>query len=194
MKKDAGTVAEAALGEFLDRIAGDSELELEWVDLLSQLEYVGCRKIVKSVGFERVSLEVLRHVAEEASHAFLLKSVVERGGRAGRSWREGRFCEAGWRYFQGLDQGVSALSEDEALCYPGVAWAVERRVLAVYPEYLARTRNEDVRKALRRILAQEERHGAQFERFSFPGSYREKVVALEAGLWRRFLEDARGLL
>ena len=28
---------------------------------LSQLEYVGCRKIVKSVGFESVSLEVLRH-------------------------------------------------------------------------------------------------------------------------------------
>jgi hypothetical protein len=188
------TSADATLGEFLDRIAGDPALEMEWVELLSQLEYVGCRKIVKSVGFERVSLEVLRHVAEEASHALLLKSVAERGGRAGRSWREGRFCEAGWRYFQGLDRGISALSEDASLHYPGVAWAVERRVLEVYPEYAARTRNEDVRKALRRILVQEERHGAQFERSLFPAGYRDKAIALEETLWRRFLAEARALL
>lgn len=194
MRDGTSAAADAALGELLDRIAGDPALEMEWVDLLSQLEYVGCRKIVKSVGFERISLEVLRHVAEEASHAFLLKSVAERGGRAGRSWRDGRFCEAGWRYFQGLDRGVSALSEDAALHYPGVAWAVERRVLEVYPEYAARTRNEDVRKALRRILAQEERHGAQFERSLFPPGYRERVIALEADLWGRFLAEARGLL
>src|SRR6185295_17796202 len=92
-----------ALEAFLRKVSADPGLELEWIDLLSQLEYVGCRKIVKSVRFEGVSLDILRHVSEEASHAFLLKSVAEQGGLPERSWREGRFAEAGWGYFQELD-------------------------------------------------------------------------------------------
>src|SRR5437868_2781849 len=110
--------------EFLGKLVAAPEMELEWIDLLSQLEFVGCRKIVKSVAFEAVSLEILRHVSEEASHAFLLKSVVEEGGLRDRSWREGRFAEAGWRYFQGLDQRISALPGSEGLRYPGVSWAI----------------------------------------------------------------------
>ena len=73
--------ADPALLDLLARIAADPALELEWIDLLAQLEYVGCRKIVKSVRSEDVSLDILRHVSEEASHAYLLKSVAEEGGR-----------------------------------------------------------------------------------------------------------------
>ena len=65
-------VEDPSIADFLGRLAAIPRLELEWIDLLSQLEYVGCRKIVKSVGFEAVSLEILRHVSEEASHAYLL--------------------------------------------------------------------------------------------------------------------------
>lgn len=181
---------DASIVDFLRRIAAAPDLELEWIDLLSQLEYVGCRKIVKSVGFEAVSLEILRHVAEEASHAFLLKSVVEEGGLRSRSWREGRFAEAGWRYFQGLDQRVSAIPGSDGLRYPGVSWAIERRVLVVYPAYLKVTGNESLKKALRRILAQEERHGAQFAGFAFPEGYLPRVAAIEEALWPEFTAEA----
>src|SRR5579872_6459407 len=61
---------DAGLLDFLGAMTASPGSELEWIDLLSQLEYVGCRKIVKSIGFESVSLEVLRHVSEEASHAY----------------------------------------------------------------------------------------------------------------------------
>src|SRR5947199_10242311 len=97
---------DGALEEFLGRIVAAPAVELEWIDLLSQLEYVGCRKIMKSIGFESVSLEVLRHVSEESTHAFLLKSVVEEGGIVGRSWKDGRYAEAGWGYFQNLDRRI----------------------------------------------------------------------------------------
>lgn len=182
-----------AFHRFLEQLVAHPDVELEWIDLLSQLEYVGCRKIVKSVGFESVSLEVLRHVSEEASHAFLLKSVVEEGGLRDRSWREGRFAEAGWRYFQGLDQRISALPGSEGLRYPGVSWAIERRVLVVYPAYLEVTRNEGLRKALRRILVQEERHGSQFGQFSFPPGYLAQAAQIEEALWPEFLADASRL-
>ena len=184
---------DASIAEFLGRIVASPDLELEWIDLLSQLEYVGCRKIVKSVGFESVNLEILRHVSEEASHAYLLKAVVEEGGLRDRSWREGRFAEAGWRYFQGLDQRISALPGSEGLRYPGVSWAIERRVLVVYPAYLKVTRNESLKKALRRILAQEERHGAQFGAVTFPDGYLPQVAAIEEALWPEFTAAASRL-
>jgi hypothetical protein len=185
---------DASIVDFLGRIVASPDLELEWIDLLSQLEYVGCRKIVKSVGFESVNLEILRHVSEEASHAYLLKAVVEEGGLRDRSWREGRFAEAGWRYFQGLDQRISALPASEGLRYPGVSWAIERRVLVVYPAYLKITRNESLKKALRRILAQEERHGAQFGEFAFPDGYLAQVAAIEEAIWPEFTAAALRLL
>jgi hypothetical protein len=178
----------------LGRIVASPEIELEWIDLLSQLEYVGCRKIMKSVGFEAVSLDILRHVSEEASHAYLLKSVVEEGGLRDRSWREGRFAEAGWRYFQSLDQRISALPGSDGLRYPGVSWAIERRVLVVYPAYLQLTRNESLKKALRRILAQEERHGAQFGEFAFPEGYLAQVARIEEALWPEFVAAADRLI
>ena len=187
-------LVDRSVDELLGRIVASPEIELEWIDLLSQLEYVGCRKIVKSVGFEAVSLEILRHVSEEASHAFLLKSVVEEGGLRDRSWREGRFAEAGWRYFQSLDQRISALPGSDGLRYPGVSWAIERRVLVVYPAYLQRTRNESLKKALRRILAQEERHGAQFGEFSYPDGYLAQVARIEEALWPEFVAAADRLI
>jgi len=185
---------DAALVEFLAAITASPASELEWIDLLSQLEYVGCRKIVKSIGFESVSLEVLRHVSEEASHAYLLKSVVEEGGVVGRSWREGRFAEAGWGYFQNLDRRISALPGSEGLRYPAVSWVIERRVLAVYPAYLGLTRNPSLARALRRILAQEERHGAQFAEVPFPGGMAAEVARIEEALWPEFVAAARRLL
>jgi len=187
-------LVDPSVEELLGRVVASPEVELEWIDLLSQLEYVGCRKIVKSVGFESVSLEILRHVSEEASHAFLLKSVVEEGGLRDRSWRDGRFAEAGWRYFQSLDQRISALPGSDGLRYPGVSWAIERRVLVVYPAYLQRTRNESLKKALRRILAQEERHGAQFGEFSFPDGYLAQVARIEEALWPEFVAAADRLI
>jgi hypothetical protein len=185
---------DAALLGFLERLSEAPELELEWIDLLSQLEYVGFRKIVKSVGFESVDLELLRHVSEEASHAFLLKAVVQESGRGGRSWRDGRFCAVGFRYFQELDQRVSALPASPGLRYPGVSWAIERRVLVVYPAYLKTTRHEGLQRALRSILSQEERHGRRFGEFDFPEGYLAAVAEIEAVLWPEFLSEATRLI
>ena len=190
----APLIEDGGLRDFLGALTASPKMELEWIDLLSQLEYVGCRKIVKSIAFEAISLEVLRHVSEEASHAYLLKAVVEEGGIVGRSWREGRFAEAGWSYFQNLDRRISALPGSDGLRYPAVSWAIERRVLIVYPAYLRTTRNESLKKALRRILAQEERHGAQFAEVPFPDGMAAEIARIEESLWPDFVAAARRLI
>lgn len=167
----------------LDRVTAAPELEREWVDLLSQLEYVGFRKITKAIRYDQVSLESLRHAAEEASHAFLMKQTAEKMGLPERSWKDNPYSEAGWRYFQGLDRGVEAKIGDVARCYPLVSVAVERRVLALYPAYLERTKNADVRKTVTRILAQEKQHAALFDERELPAVEVELACRLEEKLW-----------
>jgi hypothetical protein len=185
---------DAGLLDFLGAVTSSPAAELEWIDLLSQLEYVGCRKIVKSIGFESVTLEILRHVSEESSHAYLLKAVAEEGGLAGRSWRDGLFAQVGWGYFQALDRRISALPGSDGLRYPAVSWAIERRVLVVYPAVLRVTRNESLKRALRRILAQEERHGKLFAEVPFPGGMAADVARIEEQLWPEFVAAARRLI
>ena len=178
--------------KILSGIVEDPNLEMEWLDLLSQLEYVGCRKIVKSLPYDRITLEVLQHVFEESSHAFLLKSVAEKKGLARRTWQSAPLSRIGWAYFQELDQRISSLTPQAVWNYPGVSWAIESRVLWVYPRYHEMTRDEGVRGVLARILAQEKRHSAQFHEVDFPADLREKMLAIEAELWGGFenaLED-----
>jgi hypothetical protein len=171
--------------ETLKRVCADPDLESEWLEMLSQLEYAGCRKIVKAVPFERVSAEVLNHVMEEASHAFLLKSLVVK--RAGdRAWTQCPLTELGWTYFQTLDHGVSGFQE-EPFHYPAVSWIVERRVLDVYPRYLAATRNLGVKRVVQRILAQEKRHSTLFGDEGFPEAFKQRAIEWEAGLWSDFV-------
>ena len=170
----------------LQRICAEPALEAEWLDMLSQLEYAGCRKIVKAVPFARVSLEVLNHVMEESSHAFLLKSLVEKTALAGRPWVECPLTEMGWTYFQTLDHGVSQL-EPTDFHYPAVSWIVEQRVLKIYPLYLAATRNLGVKRVVQRILAQEKRHSVLFGDEGFTENFKRRAIEWESGLWSDFV-------
>lgn len=183
-------LASPPIESLLGRLTASREVELEWVDLLSQLEYIGFRKIAKSVPYDGVTLETLRHVSEESSHAYLLKAAAEKNGLPARSWREGLFSAPGWAYFQALDRGIEASVTDRALCYPLVAVAVERRVLALYPAYLERTRFPDVRKAVERILAQERAHAKLFDDRALPPAAVAAACRLEERLWGEFAESA----
>jgi signal recognition particle subunit SEC65 len=185
---------EAATAAWLDRVAADPKLEVEWVDLLSQLEYVGFRKITKAVRYDEVTLETLRHMAEEASHAYLMKAAAEKLGLPERSWKDGPFSPAGWAYFQGLDRGVEKQVADPARCYPLVSVAVERRVLVLYPAYLERTRNPVVRRVVERILAQEKKHAALFDARALPAPEVEQACRLEEKLWAELMGGVNKLI
>ena len=63
----------------------------------------------------------------------------------------------------------------------------------VYPAYLRITRNDSLKKALRRILAQEERHGAEFGEISYPDGYLSQVARIEEALWPEFVAQVSSL-
>lgn len=123
--------------QWMESVLQDEALETRWLNLLSQLEYVGCRKILKSVPYDRVDAGVLQHIQEEALHAHLLKQLVlKRGGSEG--WEDPSWSEAGWEYIQSVDRGIcEGLSP--FVYYPLVSWVIEQRVLWLYPWYLEKT-------------------------------------------------------
>ncbi len=185
------TASDSRFLTVLKKICRDPAIETEWLDMLSQLEYAGCRKIVKGVPFEKVNLEVLHHVMEEASHAFLLKSLVEKERNSLVAQAQSELSELGWRYFQSVDQQVCQLQGD-GFHYPAVSWVVEQRVLVMYPQYAAATSNQSVKRVLARILAQEKRHGAQFDALDFPPQFKSAALECEQTLWDDFVEDLSG--
>jgi rubrerythrin len=180
--------------DLLRQIVKHPEIEIEWIDLLSQLEYVGCRKILKSVPYKAVTAEILQHVVEEASHALLLKNIVDRSTRSKRSWAEAFFSDVGWQYFQDLDTSITRECAHDEWHYPAVSLAVEQRVLVLYPCYLEMTQRADLQTALRQILRQERTHKERFDAFPFTETLRTKLRAIEQRLWTRFVKAVSPLI
>ena len=69
----------------LDRVVVEPRLHARFVNTLSRLEYVGVRKILKSRRSERLDIDGLQHILDEAVHALRLKkaAVALAGGGAG---------------------------------------------------------------------------------------------------------------
>lgn len=175
---------------FLRWVISDERVEAEWLDLLSLLEYVGCRKILKALSYREVSCDVLQHIQEEASHAHLLKELAVRKGVGNRPWTENHFADLGWAYFQQLDgqitESARETTETSERFYPAVSWAIETRALLVYKQYVKITADEQVKKILAQILAQEKRHETQFGASGFSPQFQTKVKEIEAQLWEHF--------
>jgi hypothetical protein len=186
-ENDSGYTA----GDLLALVLIDRKTESEWLNHLSQLEYVGCRKILKAVSFEAVDLETLLHIQEEASHALLLKQLAVELEPATPGWTEGRLSALGWAYMSELDREVSALlpADRGKLAYPLVSFVVEKRVMLLYPAYRNATAHPRVRSVLNAILAQEGRHESRFERWSkkeLPAELIARARAIEVQKWNRF--------
>lgn len=173
---------------FLKKVVATPEVEADLLDAMSQLEYVGTRKILKSVNFERVTADILQHITEEASHAFLLKREANKIRGSEQSWEKGRFAKAGWTYFQTLDQTVSAMVPAET-AYRIVSWAIEERAKQVYPLYIEITKSESLRQVLKRIIGEEVRHSQEFGNNDLTDQTKQQIINLETTLWSEFLSS-----
>src|SRR5581483_3981164 len=98
------------LTALLDRIIPRPDLHARFVNTLARLEYVGVRKMLKSRRAERLDLDGLQHLLDEAVHALRLKkaatALAAAGGAAVTTFADGDTLagEAGEAYFQALDR------------------------------------------------------------------------------------------
>jgi len=182
-------ILDTAFVNFLSKVTQVDDWEQEFLNLLSQLEFVGCRKIIKSQPFDQVTAAMLKHLSEEAQHAYLIKEAALKINDKEQSWAQGRFTAAGWEYFQGLDQKISGLSEDRSLAYERVSWAIERRVLQVYPLYVKMTQWPHVKGTLELVLSQEKDHGRIFSGAHWSTELKNEMKAIEETHWHALVSS-----
>src|SRR6478609_1309131 len=189
--------------QVLEQIVVDRETHARFVNTLARLEYVGVRKILKSRRSERIGLDGLQHIRDEAVHALRLKKAAVALAGSGDgvvTFADGATLagNAGEAYLQALDRRAEeALLDlppgDRAEAnYHLTSAAIEVRAQVFYPIYDQCLRANGVGFSVAAITKDEDRHleemAAGLEQ-TLPDWRRrlEAVLAAEEALYARFL-------
>ncbi|MFW5967734.1 MAG: hypothetical protein ACOCV2_09465 [Persicimonas sp.] len=189
--------------EILETICADPATEARWLNTLSLLEYIGARKIGKTMCQEHPSAVVLDHWADETRHAYAFKRLCEEV--AGGPCEEYLAKDAALTYFQTLDERASQWAretigeDDPRLNYLLVTTLVERRAMMGYPLYRAASDQPVVRKEVQAIIVEEQDHRVELEErclamLDAHGAEPQEAFDLEAELFDGFLDALAGEL
>jgi hypothetical protein len=158
------------LESMLDQIIARPQLHARFVNTLARLEYVGVRKMVKSRRAERLDLDGLQHLLDEAVHALRLKKAAVALGTSSAavvttfSGDDTLAGDAGEAYFQALDRRAESALEDTQggdraeTNYLLTSAAIEVRAQAFYPIYERRLRAHGAPFSVSAITKDEDRH------------------------------------
>lgn len=180
----------------LRQLSQTPEVEARWLNTLSLLEFIGARKISRTVADRHPSLEVLGHLADETRHAFTFKNLA--CAVAGGEVTDFLCAAEAATWFQSLDRELAAWATsftgapDVHLHYLLTTAVVERRAMVLYPLYKAASRDARVREELGRVVVEEQGHRRSIEdacmaRLAAVGATLEPALALEERLFGAFL-------
>jgi hypothetical protein len=130
--------------------------------MLSLLEHIGSRKIMASRVMAAAGHDILKHLAEEARHAFFFKRAAEKLARRALDYSpENTMASASARsYMDRLDAEIARAlaSAPPVLPYLYMSLIVELRAVWTYGLYQAVLTEEKAGFTLKSILAEEELH------------------------------------
>ena len=182
----------------LARIATDAPLHARLLNTLSMLEHLGSRKIVATQSSAGIDEPTLRHVAEEAHHAYFMKRQAQKaGGRALEYVDEDLLAPAAARmYFQRLESGMKRVLGTTRATYLYMSMIVEFRALWFYRLYQRVLRETGHRLSLKRVLGEEQNHlhdvATRLDAAGEPTETRAQLfLAAEKRLYERLLAAMR---
>ncbi len=155
------------IAEVLRRICEDRALEARWLNTVSLMEFVGARKISRTVADRHPSREVLQHLADETRHALAFKQLA--CDVAGGEVTEYLCPEAAATYFQTLDRALAEWArallgrDDVQLNYLLTTTMIELRAMQIYPMLKAASKHPNVREELGRVVVEEQSHRREIE-------------------------------
>lgn len=180
---------ETEIKELMEGWTAFPKSHAQWLNTLSFLEYIGCRKIVKSQDAQVINSEILQHIAEEARHASFFKKEAEKINcrPMGYSAKEMIAGEAAEDYFQQLDRAVEeklkgASKDPRFLNYLYVTWLVETRATQVYEIYQSILEKKNFDFSLKSLLREEQRHLDEMTEWI------QQLDPQKATNWREFIE------
>lgn len=183
----------------LENIVSSRKIHGRWLNTLSFLEYIGTRKILKSLPAETLDETLLSHIAEEAFHSLFFKKLARKLTANNYSFKEEEMlapeeCE---NYFQQLDGKAELISSgNPVLNYLYTTWIVETRAVKVYSLYSQILREKQFTFTLNPILKDEEKHLTQVKNFIQQRDSRHEIhfqelVEFEEGEFTALLEHLK---
>ena len=181
----------------LARIVADAPRHARLANTLSMLEHIGSHKIMTTQHAADIDQPTLKHVAEEAGHAYFMKRQAEKTAQRPLEYAdEDLLAPAAARmYFQRLEAAlVRALSRQRSTraVYLYMSMIVELRALwfyGLYQQTLQRARHP---LSLKRVLGEEQNHlGDVAQRLETAGELSDarttELVGREKALYVRLL-------
>jgi hypothetical protein len=164
-------------------VCAERPLHARFLNMLSLLEHVGSRKIMTSPAMGEAGLERLKHLAEEARHAFFFKRAAERMALHPLDYTAANtIAGASARLYMGrLDVEIS---RELGRCAPALPYLymsliVELRAVWIYRIYQIVLMEQKAGLTLKSILAEEELHlRAMFARLREMDQEAESRIAL----------------
>jgi hypothetical protein len=181
----------------LDVIVAEPQRHARMLNTLSLLEHMGSHKIMATQHSAAIDQATLKHVAEEAHHAFFMKRQAEKTAeRALEYVTDDLLAPSSARmYFQRLEGAtVRALGEKRGAraAYLYMSMIVEFRALWFYGLYEQALKRARHALSLRRVLGEEQAHlGDMAERLEagheLDDERAAQVLAAERRLYERLL-------
>jgi hypothetical protein len=181
----------------LDVIVAEPKRHARMINTLSLLEHMGSHKILATQHSAAIDQATLKHVAEEAHHAFFMKRQAEKTAERALEYVAPDLLapSTARMYFQRLEGAtVRALGERRSAraAYLYMSMIVEFRALWFYGLYEQALKRARHALSLKRVLGEEQAHlGDMAERLEAGGELDDararEVLAAERKLYARLL-------
>jgi hypothetical protein len=147
----------------LERIVPDRPLHARLINTLSMLEHLGSYKIMATQISAVIDQPTLKHVAEEAHHAYFMKRQAEKTAERPLEYIAADLLApaAARMYFQRLESSMSRLLDRRhgaRATYLYMSMIVEFRALWFYRLYQQELKRARHGMSLKRVLGEEESH------------------------------------
>ena len=147
----------------LEAVCGVPDRQARLLNTLSMLEHIGSHKIMATQHSAAIAQSTLRHVAEEAHHAYFMKRQAEKTAGRALTYRDDELlaAPAARMYFQRLEAAMvrelgHTLASHAAYLY--MSMIVEFRALWFYRLYQQALTRAAQPISLKRILGEEQNH------------------------------------
>ena len=147
--------------KILEKVTSDKALHSRWLNTLSYLEYIGTRKILKSLPAHIFGKTFLEHINEEARHSLFFKNLAQKEAQKNLSFQAHEMLapQSASDYFQKVDHYNEMFSfSNPLLNYFYTTYTVEQRALVVYSLYNEILKRKGFSFSIQSVLNDEKAH------------------------------------
>lgn len=183
----------ARLENFLAQVSRENASHARFLNTLSMMEHMGSRRIMITQGNATLGQETLKHMAEEARHAFFFKRQADRLAGAALEYDDADMVVPAFArmYFKRLESFIANDVKDELdptrLAYLYMSMIIEFRAVWAFSIYQSVLDGQKTSLSLKSLLAEEQGHLTEME------ANIEALGAATPGRINRFLDKEQML-